>query len=134
MVLAIGSLLAHASQRLRIRPAMQAMVCPLLLACLCGATLLRAHDWRSKLDIARVATEGAPASGRAWTQLCASRFDAGGGAIPGNPLLDEAIATCSKGADAAPNSLNTLPPLVVLHTPPSPRGPHAWQRPPHHPP
>src|SRR3546814_8866065 len=89
MVLAIGSLLAHASQRLRIRPAMQAMVCPLLLACLCGATLLRAHDWRSKLDIARVATEGAPASGRAWTQLCASRFDAGGGAIPGNPLLDE---------------------------------------------
>src|SRR3546814_9182994 len=50
MVLAIGSLLAHASQRLRIRPAMQAMVCPLLLACLCGATLLRAHDWRSKLE------------------------------------------------------------------------------------
>src|SRR3546814_17066671 len=77
---------------------------------------LRAHDWRSKLDIARVATEGAPASGRAWTQLCASRFDAGGGAIPGNPLLDEAIATCSKGADAAPNSLNNLTLLVVLKT------------------
>src|SRR3546814_11715463 len=77
MVLAIGSLLAHASQRLRIRHAMQAKVCPLLLAVLCGATLLRAHDWHSKLYICRVATEGAPATGSARTQLCASRCHSG---------------------------------------------------------
>src|SRR5690606_34083656 len=58
--------------------------------------------------------EGAPGSGRAWTQLCASRFQAGGGAVPDNPRLDEAIETCSKGAAAAPSSLNSLTLLVVL--------------------
>src|SRR3546814_20848978 len=60
MVLAIGSLLAHASQRLRIRPSMPALVCPLLLACLCGATLLPAPAWRSKLAHAPVPPEVAP--------------------------------------------------------------------------
>lgn len=128
MVLAIGSVLAHASRWLRIRPAVQAMICPLLLACLSGATLLRAHDWRSTLDIARVATEAAPGSARAWTQLCASRFKAGGGAVPDNPLLDEAITTCSKGADAAPNSLNNLTLLVVLKTLRGDATSHDWDR------
>src|SRR3546814_2960956 len=47
---------------------------------------------------------------------------------PGNPLLDEAIATCSKGADAAPNSLNNLTLLVVLKTLRGDVGPQDWDR------
>lgn len=113
-VLAIGSLLAVASQRLGIRVQGQAFICSLLIVFLSIGTLLRAHSWRSTAGIAQAATEGAPGSARAWTQLCASRVAEGGGAIPSNPRLEEAIEICRKGADAAPQSLNSLTLLVAL--------------------
>src|SRR3546814_413077 len=113
-VLAVGSLLAHAGQRLRIHHVGQAAAYAVVLAALAGATLLRAHDWRSTLDIARVATESAPGSPRAWTLLCASHFSAGGGAVPHNPRLDEAIESCQAGAASVPQSLNSLTLLIVL--------------------
>jgi len=115
-VLAVGSLLAHAAQRLQIRPSSQAIACAVAVAALCGATALRAHTWRSTQEIARVATMETPGSGRAWTQLCASYFRQGGGAVPDNPRLDQAIETCSQGAASAPQTLNSLTLLTVLKT------------------
>jgi hypothetical protein len=113
-VLAVGSLLAHVSLRLHIRPVMQAIGCTSVIVVLVGATLLRAHTWNSTLSIARIATEYAPGSGRAWTQLCASHFSAGGGAIQDNPRLDEAIESCTAGSAAVPQSLNSPTLLIVL--------------------
>src|SRR5690606_7621578 len=115
-VLAIGGLLAEAGQRLRLRPAVGAAACAALLVALAGGTLVRANSWGSTLEIARAGTQAAPHSGRAWVELCASHFRAGGGAVAGNPRLDAAIDACRKGADAAPQSLNSLTLLVVLET------------------
>lgn len=112
--LAAGSLMAYAGARLQTRSGTGVVVCVVLLTALASTTLWRAHTWSSTLEIARIATTHAPGSGRAWTQLCASRFSAGGGAIPDNARLDEAIETCSAGADAVPSSLNSLTLLVVL--------------------
>src|SRR5690606_22656969 len=74
-VLAVGSVLAHASLRLRLRPAMQAALCAMLLAALGSATMLRAHAWHSGLSLARTSTELAPGSARAWISLCMSHFE-----------------------------------------------------------
>lgn len=113
-VLAVGSLLAHAGQRLRIRLAVQAIACVAVLGVLATGTLVRSHTWGSTLTIARLATEQAPGSSRAWTQLCASHFTEGGGGVPDNPRLNEAIEVCRQGAAAVPQSLNSLTLLVVL--------------------
>ncbi|TQM06781.1 hypothetical protein FB548_3155 [Pseudoxanthomonas sp. 3HH-4] len=113
-VLALGSLLAHAAVRLRLKPSLQVIACAAALVALSGATLFRAHTWASNQGIARQATEQASGSGRAWTQLCASYFNAGGGAVKGNPRLDQAIRTCSAGSAAAPDSLNSQTLLIVL--------------------
>src|SRR3546814_1856167 len=48
------------------------------------------------------------------TLLCASHFSAGGGAVPHNPRLDEAIESCQAGAASVPQSLNSLTLLIVL--------------------
>lgn len=127
-VLAVGSLLVYTCQRLRVRFAVQAVMCVIVIVGLAGATLLRAHTWSSTLNIARVATEEAPGSGRAWTQLCASYFSAGGGAIPNNPRLDEAIETCQAGAASVPQSLNSLTLLIVLKTLRGDVTPQDWNR------
>ena len=113
-VLALGSLLAHAAYRLRLRPSLQVISCAIALVALSSSTLFRAQTWASNEGIARQATERASGSGRAWTQLCASYFNAGGGAVQGNPRLDEAISTCSAGSVAAPDSLNSQTLLIVL--------------------
>lgn len=115
-VLAVGSVLGHAGQRLKIPPGVQPAICAVLLLALGGATLLRSHAWSSTMSIARVATESktGSGSGRAWTQLCASQFRAGGGAVAGNPRLDEAIETCRAGTAAVPESLNSPTLLIVL--------------------
>ncbi|MBD9436880.1 hypothetical protein IB223_12325 [Pseudoxanthomonas sp. PXM03] len=113
-VLAVGSLLGHIGSRLQIRSAVQAIGCAALIVALASATLMRAHTWNSTLSIARIATEHAPGSGRAWTQLCASYFSAGGGAVQNNPRLDEAIESCIAGSAAVPQSLNSPTLLVVL--------------------
>ena len=113
-VLAAGSLLAYASQRLQTPPAMQAIVCALVLTALAGATLMRAITWRSTLDIARVAA--GHGSARAWVQWCASYFELGGGPLANNPHLDKAIGICRAGVAAVPQSLNALTLLIVLET------------------
>lgn len=116
VLLAIGSVLAEVSQRIRLRPIQQAIACCMLLLALGGATAIRAHDWSSNVLISQVATLQALPSGRAWTQLCASHFEAGGGAVPGNPYLDQAISACDAGISAAPQSLNSNALLVVLRS------------------
>src|SRR3546814_3203902 len=61
-VLAIGSLLAHGSLHLRVRPAVQSVLCAFFLVALGSATMLRAHSWHSNLTLARASTEAAPTS------------------------------------------------------------------------
>lgn len=115
-VLALSSLLAYASKRVGMRPGTALSTCAVLILALASTTYLRSHAWRSASSIASAGTTAAPSSGRAWVELCASQFTAGGGAVASNPRLDEAIATCEKGAAAAPQSLNSLTLLVVLKT------------------
>jgi hypothetical protein len=127
-VLAVGSLLAHASLRMRVRPAMQATLCSVLLIALGSATMLRAHTWRSSLALERTSTQLAPNSARAWYLLCADYVESGGGAVRANPLLDQAIETCGTGATAAPYSLSNLAMLVVLKTVRGDVTPQDWDR------
>ncbi len=115
-VLAVGSLLACACERLRFSPRMQAVACAVLLMTLGGATVLRAHDWRSTLTMARAGTEAAPQSPRAWVQLCSALFKAGGEVVPNNPRLDEAILACTSGVASSPDTLNSYALLLVLKT------------------
>lgn len=114
IVLAIGSLLAALGNRSRLHPMTGGAIVALLLFALASATLLRSHAWRNAAEIARAGTVAAPASGRAWVQLCASQFRAGGGATRDNTRLDEAITTCTRGGEEAPESLNSLTLLIVL--------------------
>lgn len=115
-VLAMGSALGHLASRLRIRPAMQAMLCLAVLVSLGAATMLRAHDWRSRIALAEASTRYAPHSARAWILLCAGYYEAGGGAVKENPFLDRAIEACSNGTKLAPYALNNPALLVVLKT------------------
>ncbi len=114
VLLAAGSLLGEAASRLRLGTPALAAACVAALLALGSATLVRAHTWGTTLDIARNATEHAPHSGRAWTQLCASHFAAGGGHTADNTRLDEAIDACTTGAKAAPRTTGSLALLVVL--------------------
>ena len=116
-VLAVGSLLVQLSLRLRLGTAAQATACVVLLAALGSATVLRANSWANGLSLARTSTELAPGSARAWISLCAVYFEsAGGRSAKDKRLLDKAIATCSAGTDAAPDSLNNPALLIVLKT------------------
>ncbi|MFT4177988.1 MAG: hypothetical protein QM612_00760 [Thermomonas sp.] len=115
-VLAVGSLLAHVAQRLGVRPAVQAAICSVLLLMLGATTVLRAQSWSSNMALARASAAAAPHSARAWIQLCAGYFRAGGGPDKTNTGLDQAIPACSSGATLAPYSLNNAALLVVLKT------------------
>lgn len=115
-VLAIGSLLSALATRLHASPGVRACVASVLLLGLASATLVRAHDWRDRLSFDLAATRNAPHSGRAWVALCADYLKEGGGTVPGNPLLDKAIAACRSGTRLAPDSLNNLALLIVLET------------------
>ena len=127
-VMAAGSLLAQASQRLRLPVAAQAALCTILLVALCSATAMRAHSWRSNLTLAKAGTEAAPQSPRAWIELCSALLEAGGGPVHGNRHLDAAIRACSAGAAAAPDTLNSLALLVVLKTVRGDVDPSDWER------
>lgn len=127
-MLAIGSLILDGSARLGVRPAAQAALCAILLISLGSATLLRAHEWRSRMTLAQTSTEHAPNSARAWILLCAGHYEAGGGAVKDNPFLDEAIEACSKGAELAPYALNNPALLVVLKTLRGDVVPQDWAR------
>ncbi len=115
-LLALGSLLAQLAQRLALRPTAQAGLCVALLIALACGTALRAQSWNSNISLARAGTQAAPLSARAWIELCDAQIQAGGGAIPTNPLLDEAVAACAAGAKARPDTLNSLTLLTVLKT------------------
>lgn len=115
-VLAIGSLLAALAHRLDVRPAAQLATCSILLLALGTGTALRATSWSSGLRHAQAATAAAPHSARAWIQLCAEYFKAGGGPVPANTGLDEAISACSKGSNMAPYALNNTALLIILKT------------------
>lgn len=115
-VLAAGSALAGLARWLRLPLSFQAAACAALLAGLGTATLLRAHTWSTTRSIAQVTVEHTHGSGRAWTQLCAAHFSAGGGVVPGNPMLDRAVETCEAGVADAPKSLNSHTLLLVLKT------------------
>ena len=125
-VLAAGSVLAKASQRLR--TATQATTCAVLLIALSCTTVLRAHSWRNNISLARAGTEAAPKSPRAWIELCSARFEAGGGPVQGNPQLEAAIEACSSGAASTPDTLNSLALLIVLKTVRGDTTSHEWDR------
>lgn len=115
-VLAIGGVLASAGQLLNLRPVVRAAACFVIVIGLGGAAAVRAHVWADKMGFARVSTELAPHSARAWYGLCMNYLEAGGEVVVGNPYLDEAIDTCSRGVAAAPYALNNAVVLIVLKT------------------
>ncbi|WP_394695515.1 hypothetical protein [Pseudoxanthomonas japonensis] len=115
-VLAVGSSLAFASQRLRLSPAPQAALCVALLTTLACATLMRSHTWSNGISLLAAATKAAPTSARAWVDLCDAYFLAGGGVTPDNPHLEDAIEACANGTANAPDSLNSPALLVALKT------------------
>lgn len=116
VVLAIGSLLAEAADRLHLPPRAGVVAGGILLAGLASATAQRAHDWRNNLALGQATSAAAPHSARAWILLCSTYFKQGGGPTPQNTGLDPAIDACSKGAELAPYSLNNVALLVVLKT------------------
>ena len=115
-VLALGSILASVSARLRLAPSAQIVACAVLLIATCSATWLRANDWKSASAFASNSTKVAPHSDRAWYGLCLHEFKSGGEVVANNRNLDKAIAACSRGANAAPYALNSLMTLIVLKT------------------
>ncbi len=115
-VLAIGSVLAEAGQRLRLAPMQQGIACSALLLALCSATVVRAHSWSSNLLFAQASTAAAPHSARAWIQLCAEHYALGGGPTPRNTRLDAAISACDNGSRLVPGSLNSPALRIVLKT------------------
>lgn len=116
ILLAAGDLLAVAAQRLRLRPSLQVTVVGLLLMLMGSATVERAMTWDSGLGLARMSTELAPHSARAWNSLCLGYYELGGSNAPANPYLDKAIDTCSKGAAAAVYSVSSLTNMLVFKT------------------
>lgn len=115
-VLAIGSVLAYIGRRLKLRPVAQVVTCAAVLTVLTGGVVARAHMWADKMGFARASTEVAPRSARAWYGLCMYYVESGGGAVAGNPYLQEAINACGKGSAAAPYALNNVAILIVLKT------------------
>lgn len=113
-VLALGSVLAYVGQRLRLKAVVQAGVCVVMLIGLGSVGLLRAYSWSDKEGFARVSTELAPHSARAWYGLCMYYVEAGGDAVAENPYLEKAINACGKGVVAAPYALNNPAVLIVL--------------------
>lgn len=125
-VLALGSMLAYAGQRLRLKPSLQIGGCVVLLISATSATLLRAHSWADKMRFAHTNTALAPHSARAWYALCMHYFQDGGEAVAGNPNLDKAVDACSNGTSAAPYALNNAVTLIVLKTMRGDISPQDW--------
>lgn len=115
-VLAIGSLLTYLNRRLRLPRPIQISACILLLCSLGIATFLRAQSWSDKLAFAKVSTDLAPNSARAWYGLCMKYLEEGGEELEGNANLDQAIVACSNGTTHAPYALNSFATLLALKT------------------
>lgn len=114
IVLATADLLASVARRVRLHAAIAASACVLALAAVASATTVRARHWHSGLELAQVSTRLVPQSGRAWQTLCVTYFELGGGARTDNPNLDKAIGACSRGAEAAPDSITNLTNVIVF--------------------
>jgi len=127
-VLALGSLLARAAVALRMPTWAQVVICVGMLSVLCGGLVLRARDWATPYAFAVASAKLAPSSGRAWFGLCLFQLEAGGGAVAGNPKLDQAIDACGRGAQDAPYALNSFVTLMVLKTLRGDVTPEDWAR------
>lgn len=127
-VLAVGSLLTSACQRVGLRPGVQAVACGALLISLASSTLLRSHTWSNGISLIEASTKAAPGSARAWVDLCDAYFMAGGGVTQGNPYLDEAIQACAHGTANAPYSLNSPALLIALKSLRGDVAPEDWAR------
>lgn len=116
IVLAAGDLLMVALGRFHLRATPIAVSGLMLLAGLSSATALRATSWNSELSLAQTSTRLVPNSGRAWNSLCVIRFEQGGGMTPGNPNLDQAIADCTRAADASADSVKPLSNIIAFRS------------------
>ena len=126
-VLALGSLVANLLERLR--QSLGIALCAALLIALAGNTLLRSAIWSTRITFAEASTRAAPDSPRAWVDLCDGYFKVGGGpGVAHNPLLEKAIQACTAGANAKPDTLNSLVVLLVLKTVAGTISPADWQR------
>lgn len=127
-VLAIGSLIASVSGRLPLPASARFAASVSVLAMLVATTAIRAKSWEDKVSLARTSAKYAPQSARAWVELCAAHFEIGGGPVPGNTHLDEAITACHSGTALAPHSLNNAALLIVLKTLRGDIAPEDWNR------
>src|SRR5690606_7908416 len=73
-VLAIGDLFVMAIERLRLPSRASALACTAILVALGCGILLRAQAWSSPMGLAEYGTRIAPASERAWIDLCQLHF------------------------------------------------------------
>ncbi|MFC3714912.1 hypothetical protein ACFONC_01915 [Luteimonas soli] len=115
-LLAIGDLIAFAMQRFKAYSTPAIATCVLLLGFLAVASHARARLWGDPMALAQASTELAPRSARAWNSLAQMYLDRGGGHMPDNPYLGNAIDACEKGAVAAPYSISCLTNLLVYKT------------------
>lgn len=115
-LLAIGSLLGAAARRLRLTASARSISVVLLIGLMGGATISRAHAWRSNEALANASIASAPRSARAWAELCSTLMREGGGPNPKNTRLDDAITACGNGEKLAPYALNNPTLLIVLKT------------------
>lgn len=113
-VLAVGDVFAWIAGRVRIRKVVGIAGYVLLVVALSAATVVRARSWSNSMDFSQTITRIAPASARGWNALCLAYFNLGGGPKADNPNLDIAIATCNKGAAAAPDSIISLTNIVAF--------------------
>lgn len=83
-----------------------------LMGTLASLTWMRATIWGQPLEFARMGTEYAPGSARAWLLRCNTHFELSG-SKPDSPWLEQAIRTCEKGGDI-PYSAALLGNVVVF--------------------
>lgn len=114
IVLAVADLCMLAWQRCPVRTPVFAGAVVVAVLAMGAATLVRAHAWGEPLRFAQTSVEAAPKSSRAWLTLCGLRFERSGGRA-GNPELDKAIDTCTKGA-AITGSPRMLSNIVIFKT------------------
>ncbi len=126
--LAIGSLTASVCGRLPLPASARIAASVAVLAMLISTTAMRAKSWEDKVSLAQTSAKYAPQSARAWVELCAAHFGIGGGPVPGNTHLDEAITACDSGTVLAPHSLNNAALLIVLKTLRGDIAPEDWNR------
>ena len=108
VLLAGMDLLTVLASRIRMPRGGIVVALSLALFGLAGATMLRAHAWRSALALAKESTHLAPTSVRAWNSLCVAWYELGGGPVASNPYLGNAIPSCERAAVLGTDSVASL--------------------------